>query len=355
DLIGRVGDDEFALILPNTSMSAAMGCIRKVQSALRAPFVVLGARLNVRARVGAALSPQHATEPGVLYTRADTALHLAKGRDGQYAFYDPARDPYSADRIALVDDLRRAIREDQLVLHYQPKVDVQTCASEKVEALVRWNHPERGLLLPECFVPLAEDTGLIEPLTLWVLRSALRQCQSWAEGGLQISVAVNLSAHSLGDQSLVDVIAGLLRRAALGSGALEVEITEGTLMANASDAMHFLSGLHDLGVRVSIDDFGTGYSSFAYLKLLPIDHIKIDRGFVMKMATNDNDAIIVRSIIDLGHNLGLEVIAEGVESSQTWMMLRDRHCDLAQGYYMSRPLRPDDAAAWLRTPEFATQ
>jgi EAL domain-containing protein (putative c-di-GMP-specific phosphodiesterase class I) len=240
------------------------------------------------------------------------------------------------------------------VLFYQPIVDVQTGTAGKVEALVRWQHPQRGLLSPGHFISLAEDTGLIEPLTIWVFRTALRQCATWHREGLDVRVAVNLSARSLHDSTLPDTAASVLHGAGIPPTAIEVEITEGTLMADPEQAMKLLARLHELGVRVSVDDFGTGYSSLAYLKTLPIDEVKIDRGFVTDMERSDNDAIIVRSVIDLGHNLGLSVTAEGVETRAAWEMLQARRCDLAQGFFLSRPLPGPDATSWLREPAHRT-
>lgn len=248
----------------------------------------------------------------------------------------------------LIGELYHAIGHDQLLLYYQPQVSLTTGQVAHVEALVRWQHPQHGLLLPEQFIPLAEQTGLIKPLSLWVLSTALRQCHVWQQAGLSLSVAVNLSMLNLQDVQLPDKIAELLTTWNVAPPRLEVEITESTLATDPQRAKEILTRLSEMGVRIAIDDFGIGYSSLASLKRLPVNGIKIDKSFVMDMAVSADDTTIVHSIIDLGHNLGLQVVAEGVENQATWDLLATLGCDYAQGYYLSYPIPAAELTRWLR-------
>lgn len=347
DTVARLGGDEFAIILPATDAAGAAQAIPRVQAALREPLVVEGQTLEVGASIGIALYPQHGEDDATLLRHADVAMYVAKRGRVDYAVYEPSRDEYTPSRLAMIAELRHAIARDELLLHYQPKIDVKTGVVAHAEALVRWHHPSRGIIPPAQFIPLAEETGLIEPLTVRVLQAALRQCRAWHETGRQVRTAVNLSTRSLQGDQLIETISKLVRTWAVSPARLAVEITETTLMADPDRAMTVLSRLHDMGVSICVDDFGTGYSSLAYLKRLPIDEIKIDRSFVNDMAINDNDAVIVRSVIDLGHNLGLQVTAEGVEDRETWEMLAAMGCDTIQGYYLSPPLPGGDFLSWL--------
>jgi EAL domain-containing protein (putative c-di-GMP-specific phosphodiesterase class I) len=296
--------------------------------------------------------------------KADVAMYIAKRTDREYAIYSPDHDNNDPARLVLMRELRCALEESEaasssdslpahgrLLLHYQPQMNVRIGCTDHVEALVRWLHPERGLLFPAAFVPLAEETGLLEPLTRWVLGEALRQSASWQEDGQDIRVAVNLSARSLHDPQLVDTIETLLEGSGVKASSLQVEITESAIIVNPERARETLSRLHHMGVQVAIDDFGTGYSSLAYLKRLPIDDIKIDRSFVTNLTEHSDNAFIVQSVIDLGHNLGLEVIAEGVENVATYDCLARMGCDMIQGHYLSPPLAPDDLTHWYEALE----
>jgi EAL domain-containing protein (putative c-di-GMP-specific phosphodiesterase class I) len=292
--------------------------------------------------------PEDGGDADTLLRRADVAMYVAKQTRGGYAVYTPDQDHSSSERLSLVGALRRAIADDDLRLVYQPKVDCRTGAVAGVEALVRWTHPQYGPIPPDRFVPLAEQTGLIRPLTRWVLNAAVSQARQWHDEGLMLSMAVNLSAHDLQDTELPRRVAGLLERWQVGAEWLKLELTESALMADPARALQVLTELCDLGVRIAIDDFGTGYSSLGYLKRLPAHEIKIDRSFVADMAAEERDQAIVRSTIDLGHNLGLAAVAEGVEDRQTLELLRGLGCDLAQGFYLSRPLPAERVAAWCR-------
>lgn len=349
DPIARLGGDEFAVLLPNTGdMNGAIRAATRLRNVLERTFVVEGHTLNVEASIGIALCPEHGDDADTLLRRADIAMYAAKRAHDGFAFYQPERDEHTPDRLLLAGELRQAIESDQLVLYYQPKASFVTGGVSHVEALVRWRHPRRGLVAPDQFIPLAEQTGLIRPLFLWVLNEALRQCTLWKQEGIELHVAVNLSMRNLQDPRLPDMLQNLLSRWNIDPTWIELEITESTLAADPEQAMKILTHFSALGMRIAIDDFGTGYSSLAYLKRLPVNEIKIDKSFVLGMAQDENDATIVRSTIDLGHNLGLKVVAEGIEDQATWDLLAAWGCDLAQGYFLSRPLPPQDFVAWLR-------
>jgi diguanylate cyclase (GGDEF)-like protein len=348
DTLARLGGDEFAVLLSDLPhRGAAVETADRLLEALRRPFALRGVAVELAASIGVALCPDHGTDSGTLVQRADVAMYSAKAAYAGIETYDPARDPYSADRLVLLSELRRALSEDELVLHYQPKVAVASRAVTGVEALVRWQHPERGLLGPGEFVPLAERTGMIAELTRWVLEAALAQCRAWADSGVQLPVAINLASANVLDKTLPDVVADALARHGVPGELLECEISEHTVMADPQRAIEVLSRLRELEVRLSLDDFGTGHSSLAYLKRLPLDEVKIDRSFVLGMAEDDNDAVIVRSTIDLARNLGLEVVAEGVETEAVFANLAALRCDVAQGYLLSRPLPAAQLADWL--------
>jgi diguanylate cyclase (GGDEF)-like protein len=348
DTLARLGGDEFAVLVrdvPNRGVVAEVAA--RLQDAMTRPFVLNGFTAVLDASVGIAYCPDHGTDVHVLVQRADVAMYEAKRSRTGIETYAEERDPYSAERLQLLGELREAISAGELVLHYQPKVDVGTEAVVGVEALVRWDHPTRGLLPPGEFVPLAERTGAIADLTRWVLDTALAQTRAWRDVGLDLTVAVNLAAPNIVDEALPDLVRSLLERWGVPGDRLECEISEHTVMADPHRAISVLERLRALGVRLSLDDFGTGHSSLAYLKRLPLDEVKIDRSFVIGMAENANDAAIVRSTIDLARNLGLEVVAEGVESEAILRDLGALACDVAQGFYLSRPLPAAELDRWL--------
>ena len=275
-------------------------------------------------------------------------MYMAKRDRRGCAVYDAERDYHSADRLRLMAELRSAIEDDQLVLYYQPKALVRTGEITGAEALVRWDHPEHGLIPPDEFIPLAEQGGLIGPLATWVLNEALGQLRRWQDSGRELEIAINLSSRNLYDSHLVDTVSALLDKWSIDPGALKVELTETAIMDDPQVALRALTQLHEMGVKIAIDDFGTGYSSLGYLTKLPVDEIKIDRSFVADMTENRDDAFIVRSTVDLGHNLGLEVVAEGVEDRRTWDLLGLLGCDVAQGYFLSRPVPAPDLTVSLK-------
>jgi EAL domain-containing protein (putative c-di-GMP-specific phosphodiesterase class I) len=264
-------------------------------------------------------------------------MYVAKRTHAGYALFEPDHDSRTPNRLAFVGQLRKALDQDQIVLHYQPLLNLKTGRFDRVEALARWQHPEHGLLPPAQFIPLAEETSLIGPFSHWVLNAALRQCHSWHSDGQHLSVAINLSTHNLHDPLFPGAISNALKEWDVESGCLKIEITESTLMADPQRALEILKHLRGMGVGISIDDFGTGYSSLSYLKRLPVDEIKIDKSFVQHMAVDDSDAAIVRSTIGLGHDLGLSVVAEGVENQETLELLTSFGCDIAQGHHLGVP------------------
>ncbi|TML37294.1 MAG: EAL domain-containing protein [Actinobacteria bacterium] len=350
ETVARLGGDEFAILLPEVpDRQSVVPVVRRVLKVLEEPVVVGGLALQCEGSIGIAIFPEHGTTVESVMRAADVAMYMAKENRSGYEFYDARRHEHRHDagRLALIGELRRAMDETELVLYYQPKVDLETGLAQGVEALARWHHPERGLLSPDEFIPLAERSNLLRPMTLYLLDSALRQCNAWRVCGLEVSVAVNLSMQNLIDLRLPNDLARLLTSWRLPPGSLELEITESTIMADHRRAMTILTRLNKMGVTLTVDDFGTGYSSLAYLQSLPVSSIKIDKSFVLSMAEDPGNATIVQSTIDLGHNLGLRVVAEGVENEETYNKLAALGCDYAQGYFLSRPLSPDKATAWL--------
>jgi diguanylate cyclase (GGDEF)-like protein len=348
ETIARLGGDEFAVLLPEVaSPEAALGRADGLLAALAVPFDLMGLRLDVAGSVGVAVHPEHGHDVDTLLRRADVAMYAAKRAATARELYEPARDDSSAARLTLMADLRRALATDELELHYHPKVDLSTGAVLGVEALVRWRHPLRGMVPPLDFVPSAEQTGLIAPLSERVLELALEQCAVWWADGLRLHVAVNVSARNLLDGDLPALVSRLLTRAGLPPAALELEITESAVMADPVRAEAVLVALAGLGVGLSVDDFGTGYSSLAYLSRLPVDEMKIDREFVSRMDDGERDWIIVEASIALARRLGLRVVAEGVETEAMRRRLAHAGCDLAQGYLFTQPLPAAELSAWL--------
>jgi diguanylate cyclase (GGDEF)-like protein len=353
DTVARLGGDEFCVLLPRvTTVGEALDVAGRIIAALGEPLEVDGMVLGIEASCGIAMAPDDGDNADLLLQRADVAMYVAKGSNVNVTAYSDELDVHTPSRLTLLGDLRTAIAEDQLFLHYQPKADLQTGQIQGVEALVRWQHPTLGALPPNEFIPVAEHTGLIKPLTTWVLGTALRQCRQWLDqtdsrGWGQLSMAINLSTRSLLDDGFPEEVKEALDRWHVPAHLLELEVTESAIMTDPSRARRLLTELAELGVRIAIDDFGTGYSSLAYLKDLPVNQLKIDQSFVQHMHTDLNDAIIVRSVVDLGHNLGLQTVAEGVEDHETWTQLAQLGCDDAQGYFLAKPMAPGELIPWL--------
>jgi diguanylate cyclase (GGDEF)-like protein len=356
DSVARLGGDEFGVLLPDlVDRQAIEEVVDRIRAAVERPFYVQDLPLAIETSIGVSIFPEHGQDVDALLQKADVAMYLAKAGNATHVIYDPREDEYDPTRLTLVGELRRAIDSAELTVFYQPKADLRTGEVKGTEALVRWEHPERGLLMPDEFIPLAQHTGLIRPLTLCVIDIAMRQVRTWRNQGLNLSVAVNLATRNLLDAGLPDDVQELLEKWELDPGMVEFEITESTIMADPFRALAVLKRLHEMGTKLSIDDFGTGYSSLAYLKRLPVDAVKIDKSFVLNMVTDENDAAIVRSTIDLARNLGLSVVAEGVEDEAIWQTLAALGCDFAQGHYLSKALPAAELVAWLQQlPEART-
>jgi diguanylate cyclase (GGDEF)-like protein len=350
DVLARLGGDEFALLLPRDrrlTPDAVTTLAERVRAAIAEPLAYDGLTLQVRASVGIALFPDHGRDADALLKHADVAMYHAKRSRSGVSVYDHEADENSRERLALAGDLRVGIPRDELVLHYQPKADLETGVVTSAEALVRWRHPERGLLAPPAFLPVAEQAGLMGELTRWVLEHAIAQCATWRQEGIELALSVNLSPSDLLDEGLVDTVAELLTRHGVQPAALNLEITETVMMSEPVRSRETITALAELGVRVSLDDFGTGYSSLSHLRGLAVDEIKIDRSFVMGLVPGSEDAVIVSSTIGLARGLGLRVVAEGVESADVLEELSGYGCHEAQGYYVSRPVPAPDLTAWL--------
>ena len=353
DIVARSGGAEFALLLSGSNENAATRVAGRILRALEQPFTLAGYAVDIGVSIGIALYSQPDEDAHALMRRAAVAVHIAEHAGSGYAFYSAKHDHYSPDRLVLKADLRHAIKHDQLTLHYQPQVNLATGHIVQAEALVRWQHPQHGLLFPDQFVPLAEQMGLIRLLSLWVLNSALRQYQIWQQEKINLGLSVNLSMWDLQDPQLPDTLTRILHSWNVAHENLAVEIVENALAADPGRTVQTLARLREMGIRIAIDDFGSGYSSLLYLKQLPVHTIKIDKSFVGGMRA-ENDAAIVRSTIDLGHALGLEVVAEGVEDQETYDMLITMGCDFAQGNYLSSPLPAPEFTRWLQTLPYST-
>jgi diguanylate cyclase (GGDEF)-like protein/PAS domain S-box-containing protein len=348
ETVARLGGDEFAIVLPTPADANEVAqTARRLLNTLQQPFVVESQVLEVGASIGIALYPQHGGDARMLMRRADVAMYAAKSANIGYSFHSEGREPRTPDQLSVIVELRNAVTNNELELYYQPKLHLRTGLMTRVEVLLRWNHPTRGLLLPAAFMPQAERTGIIKSITDWILDRALAEVRRWHDEGAPVHIAVNISAKSLQEQSLPQKLQALLDKWKVDPRFVKIEITESSIMADPAHALAIMSMLQSMGIRLSVDDFGTGYSSLTHLRELPIDEIKIDKSFVHGMATSDADAAIVRTVIDLAHDLGKQVCAEGVEDEATQQRLCDMGCDLAQGYWIARPLPATQLDKWL--------
>jgi len=353
-VVARLGGDEFGVLLANVrDPGAAAAAGRAILGLLETPVCIDGFSLHVEASVGVAVYPEHGEDADQLLQRADVAMYVTKAAQSGVELYSAKKDGYRPSRLTLMGELRRAIDGGELVLYYQPQVHVRGERVHSVEALVRWQHPVRGLIPPDEFIPLAERTGLIRPLTQRVVELAVQQWAEWRRQGRSLRVAANLSARNLHDPGLADEIARLVWKYKVPPGQLELEITESALMGDTARALDLLPKLRAMGIRLAIDDFGTGYSSLAYLKQMPVSQIKIDRSFVRHMSEDAADTAIVGGTVDLAHNLGLEVVAEGVEDRATFNMLAVLGCDVVQGWLVAPALPAADLVSWLDRREQA--
>ena len=353
DTVARLGGDEFSIVLDGTTPQDALLVVEKLESSISAPLLVGDRSLSVGASIGVALYPAHGEDWDTLLQHADIAMYTAKRARNGHAVYSASQFSDPADQLDLTSELRLAIEGNELELHYQPKLDIVTKKICGVEALIRWHHPRRGPLSASRIIALAETAGLIRPLGNWVFATAASQSVDWNLMGIDLEVAINLTALNLQDPEFVERVIERMRQGNSHRLRLIVEITEGVMISDPEHCRFILDRLHELGVKISIDDFGTGYSSLAYLKELPVDEVKIDQSFVQNMSDNSRDSCIVRTIIELGHNLGLRVVAEGVEQRSVLELLSGLRCDMAQGFYLSHPLTHQQLEGWYQGGEWA--
>ena len=349
DMVARLGGDEFAVLLPGADAERSRTVCLQIITAMDKPIKVEDLCLRAALSIGVALCPEHGQDANLLMRYADVAMYEAKRKHKGFTFYTSDNDDHSISRLGLSGELRDAISDNQLMLEYQPMVDVKSGKIFCAEALVRWRHPEYGMLPPEEFIPSAEQTGVIRPLTLWVMEKALEQSAAWERNGIHLRISVNLSVRSLQDRKLPGQVQKLVDQYHVDPKRVILEITESAIMSDPLSARRVMRRLANMGFHLSIDDFGTGYSSLAYLKQLPVDEIKIDKSFVTRMDQDENDAVIVRATIDLAHNLGLKVVAEGVENTDVWDLLEMLGCDVIQGFYIRKPLAAVDLTEWIQS------
>ena len=349
DTLARLGGDEFGRLLPTAgTVAGAITASQRIVDALSKPISILGHNLAVGISVGIAVFPTHGRDAAALLRHADKAMHLAKRNSCALTVYAGEDDPDGLRHLSLSGDLQSAVQQNEMSLRFQPKVRMQAATFSGVEVLLRWKHPWHGMISPDVFIPLAEQTGIIEPLTRWVLDQALKQQAEWRAEGFDVSVSVNLSPRTLHDTTFPKQVAATLERWKTPAGRLSLEITESAIMSDVVRATETAQWLSAMGVRISIDDFGTGYTSFAYIRKLPISEIKVDKSFVLNMKNANDDEVIVRSIVTLGRNLGVDVVAEGVEDQEAWALLAGLACTEAQGYFISRPVSANALGRWMR-------
>ena len=350
-LVARIGGDEFAILPEDHTDDATVleQLALRLLETVREPFPIDELLLDVSASIGISRFPLDGQDPNTLLRRADIAMYTAKERQVGVQLYTTNQDKHSLKRLTLVSDVRKALRLQEIIPHYQPIMSLKDWRPHGAEALVRWQHPRHGLIAPADFIPIVEQTGLIQAFTRYVLERAIAQCAQWRDTGQQLTVAVNLSVRNLLDPTLSQDIEQLLVTYALPPEALELEITESMMMSDRDHALATITSLSGLGIAIAIDDFGTGYSSLAYLAQLPIKQLKLDRSFVSPMLHNMHDYLIVKSTVNLGHDLGLTIVAEGVEDEPTLTRLAQLGCDRAQGYHLGRPMTPEAFAAWIRS------
>jgi diguanylate cyclase (GGDEF)-like protein len=347
DTVARLGGDEFALVLQGAADPAsALFVAERIRRALDDPFLVEGMTLELETSIGIAIFPRHGEDAEQLLKRADIALYASKDVHAPVV-YAIEHDQHSVDGFGLVAQIRDGIENGELIVHYQPEVDLATGETHRVEALVRWEHPDRGLLVPDDFIPLARQSALIRPITRFVLDAALGQCRAWRDAGIEVGVAVNLAGRDLGDSRLEEEVTEALRRYKLEPDVLELEIPESSIISERERIQKMLTRLSERGVRVAVDDFGSGYASLSHLRQLPVDVLKVDKSFVQNIGSDEDDEAIVRSTIELAHSLGITVVAEGVESEDVLQRLRRLGCDLAQGFGLAHPAPADEVTEWL--------
>ncbi|WMW80136.1 EAL domain-containing protein [Undibacterium cyanobacteriorum] len=348
-MLARLGGDEFGLLVESDTPQAAIQLSQQIRTALDQAILLEGHQVIASGSIGIVHSPLHGQQQNALLRHAELAMYASKRSNSGYVVYDTALEAHAKQNLSLMAELRHAVEHQELKLFYQPKVDLRSNTIAEVEALIRWQHPKRGIIPPDQFIPFAESTGFIATITEWVINEALRQRHQWEQMRLSLSISINISARDLLNPRLPQIFEQAMQRYQASADWITLEITESAIMTDPQSALEVLNHLHQSGFRMSIDDFGTGYSSLAYLKKLPVSELKIDKSFITDMENNHDDEVIVRSTIDLGHNMGLHVIAEGVENQATWDALRDMGCDSIQGYFVSRPLAADVLETWLQS------
>lgn len=353
DAIAKIDTNVFGFLLAGiVNLSIAERLAQAILEVMEAPFIVNHLKVSAHPNIGIVYFPDHGDDVDTLVQRAGVALHLAQQTSRGYCIYEPSFDKYSPKRLTLMSELRNAIKRDELEILYQAKVSIETGQLLGAEALVRWNHPIHGAISPDEFIPMVEHTRTIKHVTLWVLQRAFNACADWHKQGINIQVSVNLSTRDLLDPELPDLVAGVSASAAIKPEWIMLEITEGSIMNDPESTLEIMERLHGMGYQFSIDNFGTGYSSLAYLRKMPVTELKIARSFVMGIMNNENDAIIVKATINLAHNLGLQITAQGVESKEIIFRLKDYGCDMVQGYYLNKPLSVTDFTQWMSTYEW---
>jgi len=353
DVIARHSSSMFALLLPGAGTANVNPIVERMLESFNEPVSVGGSAIDVTAWIGEACYPEHGTTARTLLQRADTAIFEAKKSAQHYALYNPQLDPYKPERLSMMGELRLGLDRGEFRLYYQPKIDIATEKITAAEALIRWIHPVRGFMPPDDFIPLAEQTGNIQKLTSWALDTAIAQVADWKSKGIDIKVAISLSGRDLNNRKLPDEVQQRLTQHGASASQLILEITESAVMEDPKQSMEVLSALNTMGATLSIDDYGTGYSSMSYLKSLPVQEIKIDKSFVLKLSSNKGDEILVRSTIDLGHNLGLKVTAEGVEDRAALDILKSYGCETGQGYHISKPIPAGDFEKFFMTSRWS--
>jgi diguanylate cyclase (GGDEF)-like protein len=354
DTVARLGGDEFAILIPEVAPGEVQILAQEILDMLQLPMPLHGLTLDLAGSMGIAMIPRHGATPDELMQKADVAMYAAKEFRSGYKVYSATQPQFKREQLDLLSQVRGAIERCEFVLFYQPKARLSDGTIDGVETLVRWNHPLRGLLMPGDFIPLIENTGLIRPLTLFVLEEALKQLAEWNDEGLDLSMAVNVSAHSLLDPLFAGQVAAIASSTGVPLQKIELELTERSVMIDPAKSLETMNQLSQMGVRFSIDDYGTGYSSLAYLQQLPVTSLKVDKSFVLNMSSNESNSVIVQSTIELGRNLGLLVVAEGVEDDRVWQELDRMNCDFAQGYLLSRPVEADVLTEMLHSRKIPT-
>ena len=347
DVVVRLGGDEFSILLPSAQEKQAESIAKKIIKGFHEVFTIDDVPLYIGISIGISVYPQHGITSQILQQRADVAMYVAKRNKTGYEIYNSKYDEYSVGKLALISDLRNAIIQGQLFMEYQPVIDIKNNNIISAEALLRWRHPKHGTIYPDEIIPIAEQTGLINPITYWIIDTTSKYNKKLQSMDINIKIAINLSVYNLQDHKFVEKIIEIFDENQISASNFIMEVTESVMMTNPQQSIEVLNHLHELGIEIAVDDFGTGYSSLAYLKLLPLSKLKIDKSFIIDMIEDENDAMIVRSTIDLAHNLGMEVVAEGIEEKENLELLSMLGCNFGQGYYISRPISKKDLEKWI--------